>query len=461
MRLPTWLFLLLALLAPACTVHAADKPRRNVVLLIADDLGFQLGCYGDRAARTPHLDALARRGVRFSHAFATVSSCSPSRSTIYTGLYAHSSGQYGLAHAEHNFHSRAGVRSLPAYLRVAGYRTGIIGKVHVVPRSVYDFDQEIRASGRNGAQMAQQARKFIEACGDREFCLVLGYTDPHRAGKGKSFANEGKYPGIEQRKFAPKEVTVPPFLPDQPDVRADLAEYYQAVNRLDQGVGKLLEVLKATGRDRDTLVIFLSDNGIPFPGAKTTLYDSGIHLPLIVAQPGQKKAGLVNQAMVSWVDILPTILDWAGLKPPATLPGRSFLPILEEENPKGWDEVYASHTFHEVTMYYPMRAVRTRKYKYIRNLAHKLDFPFASDLYHSATWQGVLKRGDRTLGARSLTAFLHRPAEELYDVEKDSSETKNLAGGPAHAKTLQSLRRKVRDMQERTKDPWTVKYHYE
>src|SRR5262249_61908982 len=126
-----------------------------------------------------------------------------------------------------------------------------------------------------------------------------------------------------------------------------------------------------------TLVIFLSDNGIPFPGAKTTLYDAGVHLPLLVRSPAQKKHGVVNAALVSWVDVLPTILDWAQVKAPAELPGRSLLPILDEESPKGWDTVYGSHQCHEVTMYYPMRMLRTREYKYILNLAHKLDYPFA------------------------------------------------------------------------------------
>ncbi len=328
MRAPCWLLALCVLPGAHPAAAAADRPRRNVVLLIADDLGLELGCYGDRAAKTPHLDRLAKSGVRFRNGFATVSSCSPSRASLYTGLYTHTSGQYGLAHAEHNFHTRSGVKSLPGYLRPAGYRTGIIGKTHIVPRSVYDFDEEIRASGRNGAEMAKLARKFIEGCGQKEFCLVMGYTDPHRAGRGAHFANRD-YPGLESNKFDPKALSVPPFLPDRPDVRADLAEYYQSVNRLDQGVGHLLEVLRATGREGDTLVIFLSDNGIPFPGAKTTVYDSGLHLPLIVRQPGQKKTGLVNEALVSWVDVLPTILDWAALKPPARLPGRSLLPILD------------------------------------------------------------------------------------------------------------------------------------
>src|SRR5262249_42783217 len=185
------------------------------------------------------------------------------------------------------------------------------------------------------------------------------------------------YPGQKAVKIDPKDVPVPYHLPDKPDVRADLADYYASVARLDQNVGLLLDVLKKAGRDKDTLVIFLSDNGIPFPGAKTTLYDAGIRLPLIVASPAAKKTGIVNKAMVSWTDVLPTILDWCGVKAPGSLQGRSFLPILEQESPKGWDEEFASHSFHEVTMYFPMRAVRMRKYKYIRNLAHKLDYPFA------------------------------------------------------------------------------------
>jgi N-sulfoglucosamine sulfohydrolase len=455
------LFLLPVLLLSSPAFAAGEKPRRNVVLLIADDMGLTLGCYGDRAARTPHLDALARRGVRFSHAFAAVSSCSPSRSTLYTGLHTHTNGMYGLAHADHNFHSQAGVKSLPALLRPAGYRTGIIGKVHVQPRSVYDFDVEVGrgVNPRNGVVMAKAARKFIDDAGASPFCLVMGYTDPHRAGKG--FGNQAKYPGIAATKYDPKELPLPYFLPDTPDARADLADYYQSASRFDQNAGLLLDVLKATGREGDTLVLFLSDNGIPFPGAKTTVYDSGIHLPLIVHNPGQKKRDMVNSAMVSWVDIVPTILDWAGVKAPANLAGRSFLGILEEESPRGWDRVYASHTFHEVTMYYPMRALRTRTHKYIRNLAHQLDYPFASDLYNSATWQGILKRGDRILGKRSVEQYVHRPLEELYDLEKDPHELTNLAGEEAQAKTLTELRKALRAWQEKTGDPWVVKYRYE
>jgi N-sulfoglucosamine sulfohydrolase len=452
------LLVLFALVALCCPARAAQ--RRNVVLLVADDLGLQLGCYGDQKARTPNLDALAREGVRFRHAFACVSSCSPSRSTLYTGLHTHTSGQYGLAHAGHNFHTRPNVQSLPTYLNQAGYRTGIIGKVHVLPRSVYPFQVEgVRVNPRNVAAMAEQARTFIQDSKDKPFALVVGYTDPHRAARG--FANNVKVPGWTPAKFGPNDVTLPYHLPDTPEARADLAEYYQSVNRLDHGIGLIRKLLKDTGHDKDTLVIFLSDNGIPFPGAKTTVYDAGIHLPLIVHSPAQKKRGLVNNALVSWIDVLPTILDWADVKAPPRLQGRSFLPILEEESPKGWGEVFASHQFHEVTMYYPMRAIRTRTHKYIRNLAHKLDYPFASDLYNSPTWQGVLKRKEKKLGQRTVAQFLHRPAEELYELANDPHELRNLAGDSRHAATLAELRKRLRAWQEKTNDPWVVKYGYE
>jgi N-sulfoglucosamine sulfohydrolase len=269
------------------------------------------------------------------------------------------------------------------------------------------------------------------------------------------------HPGVTPIRYDPRDVLLPYHLPESADARADLAEYYQSVSRLDQGVGHALDALKQTGHAEDTLVIFLSDNGIPFPGAKTTLYDAGVRLPLLIASPLQKQRGLVNQAMVSWVDVMPTILDWAGVKPPAGLPGRSILPILEQEQPRDWDMVFGSHQFHEITMYYPMRMIRTRQHKYILNLAHQLEYPFASDLYGSPTWQGVLKRGDKRLGQRDLNSFLHRQREELYDLDKDPNELQNVAGDPSYAGVLKELRSRLREWQEKTKDPWVVKYQHE
>jgi N-sulfoglucosamine sulfohydrolase len=444
------------------SAFAADPARKNVVLLIADDMGLDLACYGNDKIRMPNLDALAKNGVCFTHGFAVVSSCSPSRASLYTGLFPHTSGQYGLAHAEHNFHTRDNVQGLPRLLKDAGYRTGILGKVHVIPPSVYPFDATITeglGGNRSVAVMARKARQFFEESGDRPFLLVVGFSDPHRSAKG--FGNENSYPDVQETRYDPKDVRVPYFLPDQPEVREDLADYYQSCSRLDLGVGLVLDALKATKNADNTLVIFLSDNGIPFPGAKTTLYDSGIHLPLLISSPAQKRRGLTNAAMVSWVDVTPTILDWAGVKKPAVLPGRSVLAILEEEKPQGWDVVYGSHEFHEITMYYPMRMVRTRQHKYLLNLAHQLDYPVAADLYGSKTWQSMLQSKTQMLGERSLESFVHRPREELYDLEKDPKELHNVAGDPKYAEVLADLRKRLKDWQQATKDPWVVKYTHE
>lgn len=457
-------FLLSLSITLALALPATAAPQ-NVVLLVADDLGMQVGCYGDTVAKTPNIDALAKSGTRFTHGFASVSSCSPSRATLLTGMPTHQSGQYGLAHATHNQHTFKNVKGLPALLAPAGYKSGVIAKLHVQPKEVYPFDVEVAGNGRNPVQIAQQAKKFIADCGDKPYFLLVGFTDPHRAAKG--FANDMKFPAeVPVVKFDAKAVPVPYHLPDNADVRAELAEYYQSIARLDHGIGMMMKVLEEAKQLDNTLVIFLSDNGIPFPGAKTTLYDSGIHLPLIVRKPGQK-AGVTCGAMASWTDITPTVLDWCGVKPEpvgkkeAPLPGRSLLSVVEQEKADGWDAVFASHQFHEVTMYYPMRVVRTRTHKYILNLAHPLEYPSASDLWGSPSWQGVLTRGDKFMGKREVKAFLHRPKEELYDLEKDPNELKNLAGDAGSAKVLEDLRAKLTDWRKKTNDPWLIKDQHE
>jgi len=255
---------------------------------------------------------------------------------------------------------------------------------------------------------------------------------------------------------------VPPYLPDTQACRGELANYYISVERADLGLVKLLEILRETKHDRDTLVIFISDNGIAFPGAKTTLYEPGMRLPCVVRNPYAQQRGGVCDAMITWADITPTILDFVKAEvKPSQFHGRSFLGVLEQEHPTGWDEIYASHTFHEITMYYPMKVVRTRKYKLIWNIAHGLDYPFASDLYASATWQDVLKSKAKIYGQRNIEAYLHRPRFELYDLEADPHEIHNLATDQASAVTLAELQAKLKEFQKRTNDPWISKWKYE
>ena len=434
---------------------AAFADTRNVLLVIADDQGLDLGVYGNSVLRTPNLDQLAARGTLFTEAFATVSSCSPSRSVIYTGLYSHSNGMYGLAHDVHNQHLLPSVRTLPQILQAAGYRTALVGKKHILPDDALPFDEELapeRPGIRDVAFMAGEARKFMAKSADRPFLLIVGFSDPHRA--EQNFGNTRTWPGVTPATYDPAKVVVPAHLPDLPEVRRDLADYYESVSRLDSGVGMLLEALRETGHSSDTLVIYLSDNGRAFPGAKTTLYDEGIHLSLIVSSPTQGKRGVRNDAMVSWIDIVPTILDWTRVSRTQPLPGRSILPILEQSDPPGWDRVFASHNFHEIQQYYPMRALRTREYEYIVNLAAPLEFPIAGDIASSPTWRAIEARPAVGLGARTTQAFLHRPPEELYDLRKDPAEVHNLAADPAHRAVLERMSAELTKFRSDTKDPW-------
>jgi N-sulfoglucosamine sulfohydrolase len=451
---------------------ATNESRPNIVLIVSDDHGRgDLGCYGHPVIQTPNLDALAAEGVRFTHAFCTTASCSPSRSVILTGLYNHANGMYGLQHSYHHFASFDNVPSLPVLLRRSGYRTVRIGKYHVAPEAVYQFDTALPGNGRNAVQMADNCRKVFAAEDHRPFFLYFCTDDPHRGG-GKAadlpcrpdrFGNRPQgYPGVEEVKYDPKDVVVPDFLPDTPECRAELAQYYQAVSRVDQGVGRLLEQLKEAGKYDNTIVIYISDNGIPFPGAKTTTYEPGLNLPCIIRVPGQTNKGIACDALINWADLAPTILDWAGATGGAhEFHGRSFKPILERIHAEGWDTTYASHTFHEVTMYYPTRVVRERRFKLIWNIAAGLEYPFASDLWESATWQATLRDQARLYGKRTVAAYLHRPRFELYDLEADPHEVQNLADDPQHQDTLERLKARLKAFQQRTKDPWLLKWDRE
>jgi N-sulfoglucosamine sulfohydrolase len=449
-----------SLAAGTAPLFAQQRPK-NILLMIADDLGLHTGEYGDGQAMTPHLDTLARDGVRFTNAFCTTASCSASRSVMLSGLQNHTNGHYGHAHGEHNLRYQPRIEPVPQLLRNAGYRTGIVGKLHVNPLSEFPWDLHSEGNGRDVQSMAGRARKFISAAGDKPWYLHMGFMDPHRAGGGKSYANKD-YPGVKRNIFDPAKLKVPSFLPDNQMTREDVAEYYEAANRLDQGIGMMMNLLRETNQLNNTLVVFISDNGMPFPNAKTNCYDAGMRLPCIVRAPGQAKRGLVNQALVNWTDLASTFLDWSGAKGPNyQLHGRSWLPILEQENPAGWDESYFSHTFHEITMYYPMRGVRTRQYKYIRNLFPELEFPFASDLWASYTWQSLLKEGERgKVGSRPVGRYLHRDREELYDIIKDRDELDNLAGRASHQAVLKDLRRKTHEYRTKTGDPWMILNNY-
>ncbi|MGC1273890.1 MAG: sulfatase [Planctomycetaceae bacterium] len=478
----------IALLALSATVFGQEQ-NRNVVVVVADDLGFQLGCYGDGVARTPNIDRLAKDGTRFTLAHCTTASCSASRSVILTGLYNHATGHYGHSHDTGHFSTYESVPTLPVLLAEAGYRTCSIGKYHVAPDYVYKFE-DYRNQGiqgaRNSVRMAANAKEWIAEDDDRPFFLYWCPSDPHRGGGPDHFSNFpdelDKYHGIEPATFDPQAVPVPSWLPDMPTVRQELAAYYRAIHRMDQGVGDLLDALEATGHADDTLVLFLSDNGPPFPGAKTTLYQPGMNLPLIVRDPSAAKKGVVSDARVCWADLAPSILDWCGVEPkphpairrtendgkidegpkrPVKFHGKSFVPAIGPKHVDGFEMLFASHNFHEITNYYPMRVLIEGDHKLIFNIAHPLPYPFASDLYASPTWQDVLKSNRGYYGKRRTEDYLQRPRFELYDLKTDPDEVDNLADDPAHRSRLERMQATLKAWQEETNDPWATKWTYE
>jgi N-sulfoglucosamine sulfohydrolase len=436
----------------AVRIGTSNTKQRNVLLLIADDLGCCMPSHGDRNAVMPNIERLASEGVRFSNAYCTSPSCSASRSVVLSGRYNHATGRYGHAHAEHHFSYLSDVEPFPKTLKRNGYATGYIAKLHVAPEERFDWDLSDPIATRDVWAMSVSARKFIQQAGSKPWYLHCGFHDPHRAGKG--FANKA-YPHVNRLRLDPEKIVVPSYLPDNPETRAELVEYYEACNRFDQGVGMMLTVLHESGQADNTLVIVMSDHGPPFPNAKTNCYDAGLHVPLIVRRPELQGRGLVNEALTNWTDIAPSVLEWTGVSPRQEMHGRSWIPVLGEKSPSDWDHVSFSHTFHEVIDYYPVRGIRTREFKYLHNLFPGLEYPHATDLWASATWQSMRRQGKiANLGKRPVLSYLHREREELYDLREDPDEVHNLAADPKFQSTLDQLRSQTAEFRIRTKDFW-------
>lgn len=214
------------------------QDHKNVVLMIADDLGLMLGCYGDAVVKTPNLDALAEQGARFTNAYASTASCSGSRSTIYTGLHTHQTGQYGLQHGLHHFQTYDHIETSPRLFNNLGYHTGIVGKAHVAPQSVYPWTHYALSMTRNVQMVAVGASRFLDAASEtgQPFHLTIGFRDPHRHSTRGSFGNdEADVQNIAVQRYGPEEVVIPDFLSDVPELRSEMAEYYRSISRMDRG----------------------------------------------------------------------------------------------------------------------------------------------------------------------------------------------------------------------------------
>jgi arylsulfatase A-like enzyme len=400
--------------SPFLTQHAARAaaPPPNIVWIFADDVGpTTFGCYGNPAVRTPHLDRLAAEGLRFTRAFVTSPSCSPSRASLFTGMYAHSIGAEDLHDPV-----PAGVPMAHELLKAAGYYTGSVGKIHLGKEAEKHFEVIYKRE--------PQWRDFIDARPKgKPFFLHLGFHDAHRP-----FDRGAVEPPHEAA-----NVVVPPYLPDTPETREDLAAFYDEISRMDEVIGGLIARLEEEGILDNTFIAFCGDNGMPFPRAKNSLYDPGIASPCIMRWPGRVPAGELHHGLTSLVDWTPTTLEVAGLPVPGVMYGRSLLPAIQQRDSVGRPYVFAARNWHDFDDH--SRCVRDGRYKLIRNAFPERPLNPAADLIRSPTFQKMRELRDAgTLTPEAASIFAPKRAPiELYDLAHDAGEFHNVAENPAYA----------------------------
>jgi arylsulfatase A-like enzyme len=405
--------------------------RPNLVLIHTHDTGRHLGCYGADAA-TPNLNRLASQGVLFRRAFCASPSCSASRASLLTGLYPHNNGMIGLCHR--GFRLNDPRQHLSNLLRDAGYATQLIGVQHeVMPADLgglgYDNVIENSKLELHSAERGKLAANWLRSVPKRPFFLNVGFYETHR-------------------KFLPAEspddprfIAPLPWLPDDPKIRGDVAELNTAVRHVDQAVGSILHALDETKLAGNTLVIFTTDHGIPFPRAKGTLYDAGIGVSLILRGLEVFSGGKTIDSQVSQVDVLPTILPMLDVSVPAHAQGTSFLPVVQGRASSTRDDLFAEMTFHAA--YDPMRCIRTERYKYIRYFEERprVVLPNIDD---SPTKDRLVELG---------YCDGESPKELLFDLVSDPQECANLTDKPSMAGVRDDLRQRLRRWMESTNDP--------
>ncbi|MBN2449614.1 MAG: sulfatase [Lentisphaeria bacterium] len=433
----------LGLAAPLGGPEKAKRP--NILLVTAEDMGCQCEPYGDGTVPTPNLGRLAREGVLFRHAYVTQASCSPSRSSLLTGLYPHQNGQFGLAHLGYRMH-RA-IPNLPGLLKGLGYRTGIQGKLHVEPASEYSFDVKGNSHSKDIPAYVDSARAFLSARGADPFFLYVNFGDCH-----KPFVDQVK--GLPERPVTPDRVRIFPEHGelDTPELRREVAGYYNSVQRVDAGVGGLLDLLDEFGLAENTLVVFIGDHGPPLSRGKTTTYEFGVRIPMLVRWPGVARPGHDSKALVSTVDILPTLVSAAGGALPSPLAGAPLREVLGGDASR-WRDVVVTEYHTHGPGFQPQRAIRDRRYKLILNLRPEVrkdglgvdGCKVPEALRDPAFAQSEAKRVFDLLEAP--------PPVEFYDLEKDPIEYHNLAGRPEVAQAQERLRHRLAAWREQTRDP--------
>ncbi|MDM4016032.1 sulfatase family protein [Roseiconus lacunae] len=448
---------------------AQDDPtaRLNLLLITVDDMSCDsVGAFGcELEGTTPNIDALAASGLRYHYAHVQVGNCFPSRNVMWSGRYPHNTGVEGFYQVRDASHPH-----LVDVMKQGGYYVAIRGKVsHSTPYQPYGWDDDLtildgkQQDMKNPKSYYRSVRHGIASANKagKPFCLNVNISDPHKPfyamGKGGAVVDDANVPS---RVFTPEEVPIPGFLFDHPDVRLELAHYYSSVRRADDCVGQIMKALSESGLESQTAILFLSDHGMPLPFAKTALWHHSTRTPLIVRVPEITKAGAVDRRhMVSAVDLLPTILDIAGLPQPGGFDGRSFAPTLSGKTQADRDMVYKVYNENSGSNRSPMRGVQSKRFGYLFNA-----WPDGKRVFKTATTGTLSYRAMVKLAptdseiAERLEFFRHGVREEFYDYENDPDALVNLIDDPRYQEEIAEHRVAMQNYIESTGDHFLQAY---
>ncbi len=405
--------------------HAAPP---NLLLIIADDCTYRdLGVYGGQA-KTPHLEKLAGEGMKFTRCFQAAPMCSPTRHALYTGLYPVKSGAYPNHTMAYDW-----VKSIATYLQSKGYTTHLSGKTHVKPKSVFPFEHSSTGNNPDPAAFAAVLKKGTDS--KKPFLFIAASNEPHSPwDKG----DPSHYP--------PASLKLPPIFVDTPDTRAGFSKYLAEITFFDSQVGDFVGMLDKSPHRDNTLVIVVSEQGTSFPFAKWTCYDVGLASACIARWPGKVKPGSVSDALIEYVDVVPTFLEAADIARPEVLDGRSLIPVLTGAATTHKTHVFGLQTTRGISGgsdYYGIRSVRDARFRYIRNLTPKVKFSnAATSSLNFKSWQKLAANGDAN-AQRLVHDYQNRPAVELFDCENDPWNRDNLASDPKYSEQLSGLRVKL------------------
>lgn len=436
-----------------CATAPPTFVRPNILLIVSEDNGPELGAYGDPFARTPVLDGLARNGVLFRNAYVPQAGCSQSRAALLTGFYPHQNGQIGLATWKFGLY-RDDTPNIVRSLKESGYRTGIIGKLHINPAEAFPFDF-VRIPGANFQRKdldsySALAQGFIEES-DAPFLLSVNYPDAHRP-----FLRQ--VDGRPADPISEDEVAPLPYIGlDSPTLRRDSANYHNSMSRLDSLIGDLLEALDRTGKSDETIVVYLGDHGADLLRGKRTCYEGGLRVPLIVRWPGEQAGGQVRNELVSTIDLAPTLLAAAKAKAIPGLPGRPLQPLIAGNSASWREHLFAEYHLHSNHNYYPQRSIRNHRFKLIHNLMPNAEnpghaFTVSRFLGEQEMAQALSEAGEHI---RSAYESMGRPPEyELYDLATDPFEFRNLAGLAEYGDVLAELQAVLAEWRKESSDPF-------